>query len=264
MQLLRKIVLAIIAFVLILWGGASTQTNDLMLQGGGFIGLIAGIIILYIFGKMSFRAMGIFPSLVIIIGIISFIIYAIGGFRGGIQNVGHNLRSFLGQKQADTAENFSEGGEKENSPAFNINNFPQITSKAKVITADTLQINGAKLQLFGIDAPEINQTCANSQGRSYRCGQEAANWLKSWISKYNLTCHIMGQMQNGIYVGICSLGDYDIGAALVNAGWAVANRQESEIYIPYEDAARAEGKGLWGGRFYLPWDWRQYMQQQTR
>ena len=53
MQLLKKIILGIAAFVLILWGGAGTQSNSLLLQGGGFVILIAGLIILYIFHKLN-------------------------------------------------------------------------------------------------------------------------------------------------------------------------------------------------------------------
>ena len=75
MGFLKKVILAIIAFVLILWGGSGTQASSLWLQGGGFIGLIAGIIIIYIFGKMASRAMGCLPSLIILAGIIGFIIY---------------------------------------------------------------------------------------------------------------------------------------------------------------------------------------------
>ena len=258
-----------------------------MLQGGGLVGLIAGIVILFIFGRMALRAMGLIPALIIIFGIISFITYAIGGFRGGIENLGDNLKNFLGQqgKAVPAIENFSESvmgttsegeaaqedrlmnssleAEETQNPQNTqaTNNIPQIQSPARVLTADTLEINGVRMQLFGIDAPEMNQSCANAKGRSYRCGQEAANWLKGWITGYNLDCQIMGRAANGNYVGVCSLGDYDLGAALVNAGWAVANREESEIYVPYEDEARTKRNGLWSGRFYKPKDWREHMQQ---
>jgi endonuclease YncB( thermonuclease family) len=34
-----------------------------------------------------------------------------------------------------------------------------IKGKAKVIDGDTIKIEEKKIRLFGIDAPEINQTC---------------------------------------------------------------------------------------------------------
>lgn len=75
-------------------GGSGTQSSSLLLQGGGFIGLIIGLVVLYIFGKMAWRAMGCLPSFLVVISIIAFILYAIGGFNNGIGGVGQSLRSF--------------------------------------------------------------------------------------------------------------------------------------------------------------------------
>lgn len=38
----------------------------MLFQGGGFIGIIVGLVVLYIFGKMVWRAMGCLPVLLII------------------------------------------------------------------------------------------------------------------------------------------------------------------------------------------------------
>lgn len=104
--------------------------------------------------------------------------------------------------------------------------------------------------------------CANSQGRSYKCGLAAGNWLRSWINGYTLECRIMQQDNHGNMVGTCTLGDYDLGAALVNAGWAVAYLKYTDIYYPYEQEAKLQRRGLWEGRFYMPWDWRAQQAQQ--
>ena len=57
MMFIKKLIMGIAAFFLILWGGAGTQSNNMLLQGGGFIGLIIGLVVLYIFAKMAWRAM---------------------------------------------------------------------------------------------------------------------------------------------------------------------------------------------------------------
>ena len=289
MGFLKKVILAIIAFVLILWGGSGTQASSLWLQGGGFIGLIAGIIIIYIFGKMASRAMGCLPSLIILAGIIGFIIYAIGGFEGGIHNVGRNIKRFLGQSIENTQnyakqsvknaqngvnekiENISDSfdspkvaEETETIAGANIAeenaNKAQIRGVARVINADTLLINGYYVHLYGIDSPELSQYCANSQGRSYRCGVEAANWLKGWINGYNLDCSILQENNNRHLTGKCALGPYDIGAALINAGWAVADRGIND-YKKAETSAKQDKRGLWSGSFYMPWVWKAQLQQ---
>ena len=93
MFFLKKVILGIAAFVFILWGGAGTQSNNILIQGGGFIGLIIGLVILYIFTKMAWRAMGCLPSFLIFSGIVCFIIYAIGGFNNGFTNIGRNIKN---------------------------------------------------------------------------------------------------------------------------------------------------------------------------
>lgn len=74
----------------------------------------------------------------------------------------------------------------------------------------------------------------------------------------------MQQDENGNMVGTCSLGQYDLGAAIVNAGWAVAYLKYTDIYYPYEENARAARAGLWQGRFYMPWDWRVMQAQKPK
>ncbi len=319
MAFLKKTLTALGAFFLILWGGAGTQSNNMLLQGGGFIGLIIGLVVLYIFVKMAWRAMGCLPSLLIITGIFAFILYAIGGFSNGVTGIIPTMRAFLGQQPAagvsqvpqgtfslideddiDTeaveiseecagecqeavaraqaefaqqkrmqAQNVPEqsagtfsklmgsfGGKSKPQASLNPADYPAVYGSVRVINGDTLMMNGHYIRLFGIDAPESDQTCANRSGRSYHCGRQAATWLRDWITDNELECRIMQQDARGNMVGVCSLGQYDLGAALVNAGWAVAYTKYTDIYMPYQDNAMKQRVGLWQGRFYMPWDWR--------
>ena len=45
-----------------------------------------------------------------------------------------------------------------------------IAGRASVLDGDTIEIRGERIRLFGIDAPESRQMCANANGQSYRCG----------------------------------------------------------------------------------------------
>ena len=145
---------------------------------------------------------------------------------------------------------------------FNPNDFPAIYATARVLTGDMLEIRGRYFKLFGIAAPEISQTCADAQGRSYNCGRQSASWLKNWIKDYELECHIIQQDTRGNMVGTCALGAYDLGAALVNAGWAVAYTKYTGAYLPYEMQAQQNKRGLWQGQFYKPWDWKKIQARQ--
>ena len=318
MIFLKRVLLGLGALFLILLGGAGTRSNSVLMQGGGFLGLIIGLVVLYIFAKMAWRAMGCLPSLFLIAAIIVFILYAIGAFSDGLGGVGKNVKSFLGQGMASSqssmasakinlldeeefdvpiSESFSPaaeeeivieeqvaqpqqpqqvqeesffdklfGGSSSNNQAatFNPKNYPAIYSTAKVISGDTLVISGHYFRLFGIDAPESNQTCADGNGRPYHCGQQAAAWLKSWLQDNELECRVIQRDTNGNMVGVCSLGAYDIGAALVNAGWAVVYSKHTDIYTPYQTQAQNNGRGLWQGEFYMPWDWRKIKPRQAK
>ena len=79
MFFIKKLFLGLAAVVLIYLGGSGTQSSNMLFQGGGFIGIIVGLVVLYIFGKMVWRAMGCLPVLLIISLIVGFILYAIGG-----------------------------------------------------------------------------------------------------------------------------------------------------------------------------------------
>lgn len=317
MGFLKKILTAIGAFLLILWGGAGTQSNSMLLQGGGFIGLLIGLVILYIFIKMAWRAMGCLPSFLIITGIISFIIYAIGGFNNGVNGVIPSLKAFLGQQdtaqatekmsgqfslidqddieyeengaiveedivedvpepvlqkpqpQQQSANTFKKlmgslGGQQQAAPAVNPADFPAVYGSVRVINGDTLMMNNHYIRLYGIDAPETNQNCANKNGRSYQCGRVAATWLRDWIMDNKLECRIMQRDAKGNMVGVCSLGQYDLGAAMVNAGWALAYTKYTSIYLPYQEQAMKSRVGLWQGKFYTPEDWRRIKSEKPK
>ena len=136
--------------------------------------------------------------------------------------------------------------------------YPYVKGYARVVTASTLRINGLNIKMYGVDAPDITQTCANHYGQGYYCGREARNWLQDWIENKEVTCHILGKVENNWATGACFVDNnkYDVGAVVVNAGWAVAYTKNTNIYVGYENQARNNNRGLWAGTFYKPWDWR--------
>ncbi len=329
MFFIKKLLLGLAAVILIYIGGNGTQSSNVMVQGTGFIGILVGFVILYIFGKMIWRAMGCLSVLFIIGLVVSFVLYAIGAFNGGVNEIIPNVQNFLGIGSNKTTqkdmlvsasqdneepslsapllnENFDdikiveEITENENQnnrmqpvnqaqpieksdglnqlinsltknktntqeqQTFNPNNYPAIYGVTRVINGDTLEMRGKYIKIYAIDAPESNQSCADYKGRAYRCGQEAAKWLKSWISGHELECHILKQDSKGNMIATCSLGQYDIGAAMVNAGWAVADPSQNDIYVPYQQQAINNRRGLWQGQFYMPWDWREIQSKKAK
>ena len=55
----------------------------------------------------------------------------------------------------------------------------------------------------------------------------------------------------------CTVGGRDLGSLMVQSGWAVDfTRYSRGHYATEETAAKDDERGLWGGAFVMPWEWR--------
>jgi len=125
-----------------------------------------------------------------------------------------------------------------------------------VIDGDTIDIDGQRFRLFGIDAPESKQLCNNAAGQSYHCGQAAANALDKLIGRKTVSCVKKDMDRYRRIVAQCFGASQDLGAYLVGKGLAVAYVHYSQDYVAAERTARSKKMGLWAGAFQMPWDWR--------
>lgn len=127
---------------------------------------------------------------------------------------------------------------------------------ARIIDGDTLDLNGARIRLYGIDAPESAQTCKHG-AREWACGAEATQELAQMIGDQPLTCETRDTDRYGRSVATCEAGGVSVNIWMVRNGWAVAYRQYGgAIYGANEDAAKRDRLGVWSGTFAMPWDWR--------
>ncbi len=290
MEFLKKIIVSSTAIFLIFFGGAGLVSGGMIMKIGALIGLIIGIFILYMFIKMAWRAMGCLPAILIIIALGIFVMYAIGAFSGGFNNITENIMDFYEQDvqtsegaidQSDISAGKTSKKEvlnlinedqhkifdgkitdkflakqKNKKTSFNPLKYPAIYGPVRVLSGDTLVMGDQIIRMYGIAAPDIKQNCAARDGRGYRCGQQSAKWLSDWLLDNQVECHIIKDDGQGSLIGVCLIGQYDIAAAIVNAGWAVAYPQETQVYQAYQEQASVNRRGLWDGKFYMPWDWR--------
>ncbi len=127
---------------------------------------------------------------------------------------------------------------------------------AVVVEGDRLNVNGLPVRLYGIDAPEIGQTCLSARGETFDCGAAARNALERLIGTGSVQCSIYSILANKEQVGSCTVGDRDIGAVMVATGWAFPQRSLSSRYERLEARAQSTRAGLWAGRAERPWIWR--------
>lgn len=116
---------------------------------------------------------------------------------------------------------------------------------------DSLTISGQRIRLFGIDAPEFDQTCARD-GTQWACGQEAAGELAKLVTGKEVRCEPTGVDAFGRTVARCSVGRVDVNRSMVALGLAVAFRKYSTDYVSAEDGARTNKRGMWAGTFVMP------------
>lgn len=132
---------------------------------------------------------------------------------------------------------------------------PDVTGRAIVIDGDTVEVDGSRVRLHGVDAPESGQLC-RADGLNWQCGQQAGHALADRIEGRVVLCEERDRDRYGRIVALCRVDGHDLGAWLVSRGWALAYRRYSTAYAGEEAAAKAARRGLWRGEFVPPWDWR--------
>lgn len=115
----------------------------------------------------------------------------------------------------------------------------------RVIDADTFDVGGVRVRLFGVDAPEMGQPCT-ANGQEWDCGRWARDLVRDRFEGQRARCTQQDIDRYGRVVATCDVGGVDLGAALVGDGIAWAYRRYSSLYDLDEKTAAVAGRGLWG------------------
>ncbi len=132
---------------------------------------------------------------------------------------------------------------------------PENVQQIHVIDGDTLDVDGRRIRLHGIDAPERGQPCTKN-GESFDCGEASKQHLTYLLTGEKLICNGRSRDKWGRDVATCMTGTEDVAALMVRHGWAVAYTEYSKDYVEDEQFARTNGMGLWAKDFVLPKEWR--------
>ncbi|WP_426228093.1 thermonuclease family protein [Pararhizobium sp. DWP3-4] len=127
-----------------------------------------------------------------------------------------------------------------------------MSGSVRIVDGDTLVLDGKRIRLAGIDAPELRQVCQREQ-RDWPCGATARDYLAAMTGDAKTACETDGSDQYGRLLAVCRVANRDLNAAMVDGGYAIAFGD----YTAEEAAARQKRLGLWAGTFDAPRTWRQ-------
>jgi endonuclease YncB( thermonuclease family) len=131
----------------------------------------------------------------------------------------------------------------------------ELLGTVRVVDGDTIIVGSQHIRLWGIDAPELLQTCPDG----FRAGKLAAEYLTMMVTGTTVDCQNMGIDKYSRIIGRCRTGHPtggDLGSVLVESGYAWAYRQYSLDYAAIEDEARRNRRGVWAHNCIPAWDWR--------
>ena len=133
-----------------------------------------------------------------------------------------------------------------------------ISGPPTIIDGDTVEIGGKRIEFFGIDAPEIGQSC-RIFGLDWPCGERARVWLVRFIGSGPVRCLPMAARddRSGDLKAMCFNDEtLNLNAAMIGEGMAVANLKDGDWFEVADTTARINRRGLWAGEFVFPADWR--------
>jgi endonuclease YncB( thermonuclease family) len=135
----------------------------------------------------------------------------------------------------------------------------KIHDRLAAIDGATLKSANAEVRIYDIDAPELDQTCTDQEGKDWPCGRAAQARLKALVARPAVDCAPHNRDQFNRIVATCRTSAVlDLGEALVREGLAINFGGDKEgSYAAAEADAQAAKRGLWRGRLQRPADWRQ-------
>jgi len=131
-------------------------------------------------------------------------------------------------------------------------------SQIKVVDGDSLVVDGRRVRVEGIDAPEYGQMCFTAKGEEYDCGDIATAYMKKLVALGKVTCVEKGIDRYKRSLSECFVEDEKTGETLninlemIKSGWAVVYLTDNPAYIKAEKAAKKAKIGMWQGKFMIP------------
>jgi endonuclease YncB( thermonuclease family) len=119
-----------------------------------------------------------------------------------------------------------------------------LVSYAQVRADASLLVGSRVVRLYGIYVPPMGRTC-RANLRPVRCATHAVLALDFKIRGF-VKCRQVYRNRDRSVTALCRNRGVDLGAYLIERGWAVARPDGPFAYRVLERIARERGMGVWG------------------
>ena len=118
-----------------------------------------------------------------------------------------------------------------------------------VVDGDTLDVDGIRYRLYGIDAPEAGQSCNSKTGNKWKCGKAAIAELERLVLKaQTVECDNRGVDEFGRILAVCLADGVNINEMMIKAGLAWSYRKYAHDYDRLEEEVHKTKAGIWQAR----------------
>lgn len=132
---------------------------------------------------------------------------------------------------------------------------PRTLEGSAIVREDgSLSIDGEVVRLYGVWIPQLDRICTSQQLPTF-CGPSSVVVLQQKIRGF-LVCHEVRRLGDGSIEAYCGqrarrLFDprEDVGAWMIQEGWALARPDAPPEYRALERIAESRELGIWGDKF---------------
>ena len=127
----------------------------------------------------------------------------------------------------------------------------------RIVDGDSINLGRTRFRLYGIDAPELKQTCFDKTNKEWPCGIIAKNYLESLVKGKQVYYKVydIDYYQRQVAEFFDENGQ-SLNEIMVVEGLGVAYRKFSKKFEMIEEEAKRLKKGIWQGGFQQPEKWR--------
>ncbi len=119
------------------------------------------------------------------------------------------------------------------------------------VDGDSLEGDGRRIRLEGIDAPEYKQYCFTADNNKYDCGADSLSFLQNLMKNKKINCKCEEERDRyNRELCVCYADKLNLNKAMVKNGRAVCYR--SKRYKSAEKNAKNKKLGIWQGKFMRP------------